>query len=164
MKYVFMNMYCRKKKTAGETQIPNSKMSLHVPQQYVKHRNIYRQLLDTRIRLLVRMVAREPVTIPLITSGLESTCISNGALDLAPALHELHAQSLRCVEGDVAVHDPHTWVICRECNEEVTVGGEGSGITTQGVLERQAASAAIPSSGTRANNIEIVAVEMDRMG
>ena len=70
--------------------------------------------------------------------------------------------SVFSVLGDSTYH-PGSRVIRREGKHQVTVHWHGRRITTWGVVQRKTPDRAVPLSGSFADNVEIVAVEMDRM-
>lgn len=72
--------------------------------------------LDTRIRLLIRMVPGLPVINPLLAALVEAIFIADGARNLIVPFDKLHTEPLRCVPGDMTVHDPHARIIRREGN------------------------------------------------
>lgn len=61
----------------------------------------------------------------------------------------------------MAMHDPHARVIGGESQQQVAAGGDGSRVSSGGILERQAGGAAVPGAGAGADNVEVVSVQVD---
>lgn len=61
----------------------------------------------------------------------------------------------------MAMHNPVTWIVGGESEQEIAACREHCCITAGGVVEGKSGSAAIPDTGTFAYDIEVVAVEMD---
>ena len=85
-------------------------------------------------------------------------------LDLRRALEELNTETGSHVEGDVAVHQPRSGIIGLEGENKVASGGEVGCVTANGVVGLEAGDVAIPDCVLLLiQNVEVVAVEMDRM-
>jgi len=120
-------------------------------------------LLNARVRLVIRMLARLPVVIPLPAPLVKLILVANGAGNLVLALEELHAEALTGVPCDMAMHDPGAWVISREGDEEIATRGKSCSVAASGIVEGEAVGGAVPDAGALADDVEVVAVQMDGM-
>jgi hypothetical protein len=91
--------------------------------------------LDTRICLIIRMVAWYPVVIPLLTTLVKSIFVPNGPGDLALSLEKLDTETLRGMPGNVTMHYPNARIVSGEGQEEIAACWEGGGVSTGWVVE-----------------------------
>jgi hypothetical protein len=90
---------------------------------------------------------------------------TNFADDFIAALEELNAKSSGDVEWDMAMHEPGAWVVGLECKHEVAACRESSSVTTDRVVSFEARNVAAPFGVfSLVEDVEVVAVEMDRVG
>jgi len=98
---------------------------------------------------------------PCLAASSIPTEITEGADDFGWALEELHTKTAGDVEWNVAMHQPSTRVVSLEGNDEVSTGVSSVCITADWVGEIESYSST--ASSAISNDIEVVAVEMDRM-
>lgn len=65
---------------------------------------------------------------------------------------------------DMAVHQPHARIIRGEGQKQVATGRQYSRIPTRGVVEIEARGTAVPDAVSAADDVEVVAVEVDGVG
>lgn len=110
--------------------------------------------LDIAIGIVVLPPSR-----PLLAAIRHRICTP---LDVVHALHKLHTEALRRVERDVAVHQPHAWVVRLEGDDNVTLPWQRDCVTTDRVVGREARSVAIPDAAVlHFEEVEVMAVEMN---
>lgn len=103
------------------------------------------------------------VCLPVLACSLH-LCETILGLDLGRALKELYTKTGSHMEGDVAVHKPRSGIIGLEGENKVASGGEVGCVTADGVVGLEAGDVAIPDCVLLLiQNVEVVAVEMDRM-
>lgn len=76
-------------------------------------------------------------------------------------LRELPAQNLADMPQNVAKNEPRTRVVCREAHDEVAACGQYASVSTDGVIELEIRLATIPDAVALANDMEVVAVNLD---
>lgn len=102
------------------------------------------------------------VGVPGLAALVEVAQGANGADDLVWSLEELHTETTGDVEWNVAMHQPCTWVVGWERYDEVSTGWSSMGVASDRV--RQVVSDTLATASTCSNDVEVVAVKMDRMG
>lgn len=86
-------------------------------------------------------------------------------LNLRLALKKLYTKTGRHVEGDMAVHQPCSWVVRLEGKDEVTSGREIGCVSTDGIIGLEPGNVTIPNGILLlVQNVEVVPVKMDGMG
>lgn len=101
---------------------------------------------------------------PAITCLFEAVRRSSNATDLVLELKKLHTHTLVGMPGNVAVHQPGTWVVDDESHNKPASSRQHCCITSGGLFIVQRAASRggeVPYSGTE--DEEVVAVEMDGM-
>lgn len=83
--------------------------------------------------------------------------------DLIGKLDELKGKTLSGVPGNVAVHQPHTWVVSRPAEDEVAVSRKVGNITTGRVVGNKSGVGGSVGTGAGSQDEEIVTVKMDRV-
>ncbi len=104
-----------------------------------------------------------PIVAPRRTPIPEPTQIAQPPENLILALEELHAQALTDMPGDVTVHEPRSGIVHREGKHEVSAGGHGGRVAARRIDEREPVRRPVPLSGAGAEDVEVVAVQVDRM-
>lgn len=117
-------------------------------------------LPQPRICHIIRVLAI-PVLIPRRTAIVKSVNVVNRTLDLIRALEKLHAEAFRRVPRDMAMHDPGARIVRRECKDHPAARRKRSGVATCGIIECQVVRRAVPGVVAVAEEVKVVAVEMD---
>lgn len=118
-----------------------------------------RNSLDTRVILDNVLVGG--IGVPVGASLVDAAVVLEGS-NLRLALDELHGETLIGVPGNVAVHDPSTWVISDESNGSPSVLGKHDNVTTRAVGGLE--GAVVVGTGTCAEDPEVVTVKVERVG
>lgn len=88
-----------------------------------------------------------------------------GGWDIVGTLNELHGKTTICVPGNVAVHDPGTWVISHEANDGITRAFQHGSVPTDGVVKlKRVDKARRKIANALAQERKVVAVQVERMG
>lgn len=89
------------------------------------------------------IVAVAPPLVPVVTSGLRGT-ERLGLTEGRPNIHggtltfqDLHAQSIRCMECDVTMHQPNSGVVGLKGNDHITIGGQKHNIPAWRIVQLQ---------------------------
>jgi len=98
---------------------------------------------------------------PCLAAVVESAEVAERVDNLRWTFEELDTETARDVEWDVAMHQPGTWVVTWESNDEVSASVHGVGIADDGVIE--IVSNSLTATSTCTNDPEVVAVKMDWM-
>jgi len=113
--------------------------------------------------------AISPPLIPLLATSL-GYLKSMGFCDVGPdllsirlSLHDLHSQTHTCVIGNVAVNEPCAWIVCLECNDDISVRGKQDNVTTRGIGFFEIKSVGKLFSLLLLENGKVVAVQMNLM-
>lgn len=145
------------------TQKPIKKRKLHVTSR--DHVPIYLFIHQTFVRLhsgiLTLDSAQLSIGLPCGTGAVEGIVVHE-SWDLGHTLDQLEGKSLRCVPTDVAVHQPSSWVVGLESNDQVTGSWKHGDITSWRVGGGESSGGRV-SSGILCEDIEVVTVEMDWM-
>jgi hypothetical protein len=72
---------------------------------------------------------------PCLTSVAESGEGTDGADNLGWVLEELYTETTGDMEWNMAMHQPCTWVVSWEADDDVSTSVCGVGITTDGVVQ-----------------------------
>ena len=100
------------------------------------------------------------ISIPGSASRVEGIIISESR-NLIDALDKLKSETLRCMPSNVAVHEPCTWVIGLERDDEVSRRWKHGSVSTRRIVGSQSDSGRIVGSRALSNDEEIVTVEMN---
>ena len=104
------------------------------------------------------------VCLPVLACSLHLSETILG-LNLRRALKKLYTKTGRHVEGDMAVHQPCSWVVRLEGKDEVTSGREIGCVSTNGIIGLEPGNVTIPNGILLlVQNVEVVPVKMDGMG
>ena len=114
----------------------------------------------TREQDAIRMELVAP-RLPVCTGSLH-LCESVRSLDLGLAFQELDAKTSGNMEGNVAVHEPCTWVVRLESKDQVAIRGKISRIAADGVVGLQSGNVTVPDCVLfLAEDVEVMAVKVD---
>lgn len=75
------------------------------------------------------------VAVPVLATCLDVAHIANSLDDLIGVFEELQTKTERHVERNVTMHQPDTWVVHGESDDEVSTGGNTLSVTSDRVCE-----------------------------